>query len=934
MLYDVEKLRLWVHKVLPLVYDDSLSYYEVLAKTVQKLNEVIQLTSDQNEYLEQWLTNTNSALNEWKQQTGDDIAAWEREVNADIVQWKGELEAQLNTDLQNAITALQNEFDDELEAAENAADNANSYAENAAEYAERAENAAETAAEDAVDAVMPTLRNEFDEVYAPITAVGSPLVATLASQMTDTSKVYVYAGSETGMTNGDWYYYNGTDWVSGGVYNAVAIVTDPTLTQSGVPADAKATGDELTDLKSAIDDIEVANLLYPVWEQGYIKEDDGTVGADTKACVTPLIQGHGYKITVTVNENYRTKAALYDSQENYIAMIYTSAYGNKEFWVADGNYVRIQIASDSKLLPRNVRPLIAINEIEYVDNILTKSGKAADAKAVLDRIHGIVNDGYNDFTVTKGLYQRQDGVYYDRYDEYAATEQLSVFSEKTIYAKIGTDYNFTIRVWDENDNYVPSMATDFVKELSVFVPAGHKIAFVFINNSTTALNSADYAAIKASFEIRTPIVFSDNVVASGSDFDDLLTTGTYRIPSTTAGTHDNSPTADYGRLIVFGSTDNYSVVQIYTSYKNNVYSRFLTNRDNNTWTAWATIYSDSAIDISAYIHDGDVLRMNANPESIPVNENHSGYNDFISSTWETLLPDNYSEGDAYNENTTKIINTHVERETDWQSTPYGANQDVYNIYRYTFTPINGYKRTVFLSAGCHGNEAEGYWGLYRLIRMIYFDSYKYPTLRNIRDNVRFIIVPSWNPWGMQNYRRFNAFESDTYQAWKWLYAPNNQVTVDGVVYDISDVGEAAVIWDTLNDYSGQLDLWIDMHTDPYAGRTTSPGEIDDPRGYTQPYGFYGFVKNGTATKGRLRNIMEDYYNMLKNDLNFSEKWHLPSVTANASGGFSAWMASLDFKTALVEVSTFMTGFPYASGSAGMMKLAQEYYGTCLTEFIR
>ena len=61
--------------------------------------------------------------------------------------------------------------------------------------------------------------------------------------MTDTDKIYVYVGSETGYINGNWYYYDGTAWVSGGVYNAVAFTTDTTLTISGAAADAKVTGD-------------------------------------------------------------------------------------------------------------------------------------------------------------------------------------------------------------------------------------------------------------------------------------------------------------------------------------------------------------------------------------------------------------------------------------------------------------------------------------------------------------------------------------------------------------------------------------------------------------------------------------------------------------------------------------------------------------------
>ena len=78
-------------------------------------------------------------------------------------------------------------------------------------------------------------------------AIGSPLVANEAADMTDTDKIYVYTGSETGYTAGDWYYYDGSDWVDGGVYNSVAVQTDTSLTQSGMAADAKATGDAIAE---------------------------------------------------------------------------------------------------------------------------------------------------------------------------------------------------------------------------------------------------------------------------------------------------------------------------------------------------------------------------------------------------------------------------------------------------------------------------------------------------------------------------------------------------------------------------------------------------------------------------------------------------------------------------------------------------------------
>ena len=54
----MEKLKYWAHKILPLVYDDSLSYYEVLAKVCAKINEVIDfvqlnITTEMRELLNQ-----------------------------------------------------------------------------------------------------------------------------------------------------------------------------------------------------------------------------------------------------------------------------------------------------------------------------------------------------------------------------------------------------------------------------------------------------------------------------------------------------------------------------------------------------------------------------------------------------------------------------------------------------------------------------------------------------------------------------------------------------------------------------------------------------------------------------------------------------------------------------------------------------------------
>ena len=50
---DVKQLRYWCHKVLPLVYDDSLSYYEVLCKVTAKLNEMVEIINGLDEQINQ-----------------------------------------------------------------------------------------------------------------------------------------------------------------------------------------------------------------------------------------------------------------------------------------------------------------------------------------------------------------------------------------------------------------------------------------------------------------------------------------------------------------------------------------------------------------------------------------------------------------------------------------------------------------------------------------------------------------------------------------------------------------------------------------------------------------------------------------------------------------------------------------------------------------
>lgn len=119
--------------------------------------------------------------------------------------------------------------------------------------------------------ITPTLYEQMVNLVKA--AISTPLIADSVSEMIDETKIYVYVGHETGYTNGNWYFFNGEAWVSGGAYNGAAVVTDKTLAVEDSAADGKAVGDAIAEIYTAISELTPGGSDIPDWSSS----DNGKV---------------------------------------------------------------------------------------------------------------------------------------------------------------------------------------------------------------------------------------------------------------------------------------------------------------------------------------------------------------------------------------------------------------------------------------------------------------------------------------------------------------------------------------------------------------------------------------------------------------------------------------------------------------------------------
>ena len=193
MVTNIESFKFWAHKVMPLVYDDSLSYYEFMCKVLKKLNEIIDNTAAQNEVIVATDTLlrdfTETMYPQYKTQLEQAIADWEQQSTTTINTWMNTIQTENipNTILINFQEWLNDGtwktlFDEQVVADQNAK-------------------------------IAAVTSGSPSGVFATLTALQGDVVAN-----TSEGKKRIYVVS----ADGKWYYWDGTAWADGGIYQSTS----------------------------------------------------------------------------------------------------------------------------------------------------------------------------------------------------------------------------------------------------------------------------------------------------------------------------------------------------------------------------------------------------------------------------------------------------------------------------------------------------------------------------------------------------------------------------------------------------------------------------------------------------------------------------------------------------------------------------------------
>lgn len=391
---------------------------------------------------------------------------------------------------------------------------------------------------------LAALDNALDEVQTIAAQVraayGAPRTAATAADMTDTSLIYVYTGTTSGaLTNGHWYYYNGSAWTDGGVYNSTAFETDPTLTISGAAADAAVTGVIRTELKDMC--VPETHYITPFGNSG-ISPSAGTNMSAANRCRTNFffqISTEVSPITITVPADKKLRVYEYAeaNTDSFIGGATPWANGAVTFMPNPAHYYRMVIGyiTDANITYGE----IGATDVSYItyaltDKTLSEPGKAADAAATGAEIRAaekIIFGGEDSAPILDGISNLVPGAidgtgadvantgnYYSYRTDYTVCREFSTVSASMTLAATpsGTYYMYVV-FYDSAKTFISRVGGSRRTTVTASVPDNAEFVRVSLTyvgqDNVSAFTLSALAVLRAGSPTNKWYVFGDSISA-------------------------------------------------------------------------------------------------------------------------------------------------------------------------------------------------------------------------------------------------------------------------------------------------------------------------------------------------------------------------------------------------------------------------------------
>lgn len=348
----------------------------------------------------------------------------------------------------------------------------------------------------------------IDSDGEPDFGLGVPPTAQTVAEMDETeSSIWIYTGSEPGYIVGNWYYYNGSAWVSGGVYGAGVVDSVPTqgstnaVSSGGVYSALADNNVRLEGLESVVGQ---TKTVTPTWTDG--RSINPNTGGTNASEISSNVQG----ISCEGFDRLRITMPLYATAINTRGLAFYSAFpstdpiGTANFisgirsnyntaLSADSSEVReVSIPSGAKYFRTT---WYASSEEQFSTEFVCELIKDGTLDVTIDNINSeldVVSDNvFNKTTLVLGKFIGLNGNI-GTSESYAYTDYIAVKTGDIVKGYSAENIELTFRyVCAYNKDKAPISASGAENTKSYTVPDG--IAYVRITGSVRS----DHAGINS-----------------------------------------------------------------------------------------------------------------------------------------------------------------------------------------------------------------------------------------------------------------------------------------------------------------------------------------------------------------------------------------------------------------------------------------------------